>query len=729
MNYEKSKIVAFQNRLQNIADEMYATLVRTSGSPVVTEGKDVCCCILDLEGKHLGIQGLQLHSVSAYWSVKGVMEKYEKNGLTFEEGDVFVSNDPYEGGSAHPGDLSIIRPIFHHGNHVAWCFSNCHVLDIGGTSQGGWASTAHSCYEEGLYLHAVKIGNRDGFDADWLDTIYRNVRVGSAVVNDLRAMLAADIVGERRIREIIDEFGGMDTFRDLAKLNESLVEEALRARIAALPDGVYESRAWIEYDGHGSDDVYEINMRVVKEVNRLTFYYSTPHGIVDFYANSGRAGAASLIWCAFPERMLFGIPFNYGAYKSVTLDFGPKGTFLNAVRPGATTCGHMVTGWRTMHLCDEYLALACSLSQDLVMKDRVHGIGWESGEYTMGVATNQFGQYSLFIDLTGIGMGCGAHTFHDGLDYGGLEVGPGGSQSDVETIEAMYPVLFLWRKGQPNTGGPGAYRGGAGIHWAWMLYNTERMNLQGIDIGGEFPTRGAAGGYPGGRPPRIIRRKTNAEQLLKEGKIPVLSDLKSERDEALPGNFSNIYMYPGDVLIGYAGGGSGVGDPLLRKPEKVREDVSENKVTIDIAEKVYGVVLNGKTLEIDRDASSKARRSIREARIGRKLISEGKIDLPHKPLGLVKRGGEEYWSCNYCGKILSPTSIDWEDVVVKKEEEISKRAAEMGTYIRHRTNPVNMLREYFCPDCGYALKVETATSDWKGARMRLTSTGKSDSSK
>jgi len=172
-DYDPVVAEVIQNRLRNISLEMATTLIRTSGSPILSEAKDFCTAIFDRKIEHIGFSGYVIaHLGSSLEGVRAVARQY---GDDVHPGDAFILNDPYDGGAIHQGDVAVISPIFWREQLVGWAFSNAHVLDVGGMSPGGWAPVAWDCYGEALRLPPLRIVDQGRFIPDMVRLLVHNV--------------------------------------------------------------------------------------------------------------------------------------------------------------------------------------------------------------------------------------------------------------------------------------------------------------------------------------------------------------------------------------------------------------------------------------------------------------------------------------------------------------------------------------------------------------------------
>ena len=271
-DYDVIAAEVHRKAIKNLTDEMAITLVRTSGSPIVTESKDFSTCLMDTKPEHLGFSSYVLFHVGSSLIGTQVIADLVREEGNLRPGDGFVVNDPHTGGAMHQGDVSIIMPTFYGDEHLGWSFANMHVLDVGGVGISGYAPGAHDVWQEGMRFPPVQIIRDGAIDAQWEKYIAANVRAPGAVLNDIRSMVSANNTATGKLTQIVDEFG-LEAHRQYCEINKDLSEQVLRERIALLPDGVYEAVDWNEFDGHdGPDMLLELRCRLEVDGTDLRFH-------------------------------------------------------------------------------------------------------------------------------------------------------------------------------------------------------------------------------------------------------------------------------------------------------------------------------------------------------------------------------------------------------------------------------------------------------------------------
>jgi N-methylhydantoinase B len=401
------------------------------------------------------------------------------------------------------------------------------------------------------------------------------------------------------------------------------------------------------------------------------------------------------------------LPFNAGLWRPISIDNGPSGTLVNATPPAAVSSGHGEAGLRSFKALKFAMCQALSLSPDPVMRARVGGVA-NDGAPSCGLAgTSQHGTPTIiYYPDTMVAMAGGAQSFMDGqVCYGGSMMA-GCSMPDVETHEAMDPILFLWRRMAPNSAGAGIWRGGEGIDQAFAVLYTDQLSGFAMSITAEVPSRGIGGGYPPAANAVRPIFGSNVEDLLERGIQP----LPSRIDGAEPpfkNKVGHFILRRGDVLRFLTGGGGGLGDPLLREADRVARDVRDGFVTVSNARDLYGVIAPDGHL--DEPATEMQREAIRHGRIGK--VPSRKLDHPNDPgVSVTAEGDGEAvsWTCAYCGSIFCDVSMNWRDHAVRQQSRVTDRFKELEilpVYDRKEAPDVVVV-EYFCSECAGSLIVD-----------------------
>ncbi len=700
--------------LESITNEAAITLTLTSGSPVIYEVQDFATSLLDRDGDQLSLSlTCLLHVGSSLLGTRALIDEIGPDA-TVRPGDGWIISDPYSAGAMHQGDVAIIMPQFYGDEHVGWAFANVHVVDVGGSGISGFAPSARSVYEEGVRFPPTKIVTGGAIEPGWERYIEANVRMPQLVLNDIRSMLAANNVSQRKLNETIDRYG-LERFQEYCEINKQLTEQAFRRRLADLPDGVYETTEWVEFDGHGEPLLLEIGCRMTIDGSDASFAFSGAPQI-DAFINGTPGVIHGNVMTAIMTTLGYGdLPFNAGMWRPVRIDVGVPGTIVNAEPPSAVSNGHAMVGTRIVKATKDLLNQACALSENPTLRARVAGQAWDSAGLIPLAGPGHAGAPTVVFFMDQVtGVGGGAESAFDGQDGFGMTVTPGIGLPSVETNEGQQPALYLWRALQQNSGGPGTHRGGHALESAYAIYDSDGLS-GAVTIGcTEVPPHGVGGGMPASAGDWSAVHATNVGELLDQGRGIRPSTLTGDSPRQ-PSNTGRLAVARGDVIRMHGGGGGGLGDPLLRDPQMVEADVRDGYITDDHARAAYGVELDAGGA-VDGVATDARRRQMRRERIG----SDPARDA-HAPesagvaVRVAEGAGGRVWTCGYCGHEIAPTSENWRSAAVVDRQRISDRYGALGMQVRERVaGPDVVLVEHHCPECASLLAADVHPETFAG---------------
>jgi N-methylhydantoinase B len=563
-----------KNSLSEIADEMMTTLVRTGRSVNTTQALDCSAGIADSEGQLLA-QALALPGHMG--TFPGVMRVvFDRFGTEFRPGDVYISNDPYSVG-LHLPDIVVVRPLFAAGDHIGFALAVVHHVDIGGLAAGGMPTYATEVYAEGLRLPLLRLYDRGQRNETLIDIIRANVRVPDLVIGDLMGEVAACHVGQSRLETLVRDYGIAD-FRNATRQLLDYSETLCRHMIAGWPDGVYRFEDVVDDDAHGTK---ALTIRGVVTIEgdslQIDFSESDPQcrGPINCPIHSTFAGALTAVQCVLGAT----IPANAGLFRAVSVTARP-GTFVSPMEPAAT-CNRALTLARVADVVFGALAQA--------VPDRVPACS-ESMTSPMTWSTRTAsGEALVWVDNHISGRG-GLPTMD--AQEGIAPFVYNANNDSVEVTEASFPLRFERFRLVPNSEGAGRYRGGLATErlyevvspWSDLTYRSDRHTSR---------PWGLAGGHPGQNSEVFIRR--DGQRLDTEPKF-------------------TRRLQNGDVLHSLMQSGGGWGDPLDRDPLAVLEDVLDEKVGLDRARSIYGVVLTDDGTGVDEQATDRVRSDLRELR-------------------------------------------------------------------------------------------------------------------
>jgi N-methylhydantoinase B len=357
----------------------------------------------------------------------------------------------------------------------------------------------------------------------------------------------------------------------------------------------------------------------------------------------------------------------------------------------------------------EALGKAMALSEDPVLRKRVAAAGVNAWPGNSWAGLSQYGEYTAFAVMDCGSGGMGAQTVIDGLDVSSYEAQLDNGIPDVEINEGYYPMLYLWRRLNGSSGGPGVNRGGLGLDFAWAPHGTDALLGTLENAMAAVPSRGMMGGYPGGTHFFNVVHGTDVGEAVAAGRrLPQSVEELGGLEETLINHIAGVPLSASDVFHQITGGGAGMGDPLLRPVERVARDVRQGYVSVDQARVAYGVMCTPSG-EIDVPGTEGLRAQIRAQRVGsppeRPVRDSGDDWVP-----ALERTGDSL-RCAHCEQELGPVSANWRDAAVEHKSDLADRLAEMGIRVKHRADPTMVLYEWACPGCGTLLETNLYPRD------------------
>lgn len=325
-----------RGKLAAITDEQALTLKSVSGSPVVTEATDFNNGLYLADGS-IATMGRQVlfHTGTMSVVIEHLLERFGGRAGGIEPGDMFIVNDPYRG-AVHKPDVSIMAPIFHGGEHIAWAGSCAHQLDVGGMSFGGWAVGATEVQQEAMLLPGLKLAQDGVVRDDLWQMILGMSRLPHVRAPDLKALIAANHVAARRLTELIDRYGAAE-IDQIMHSEIALSERRLRERLAGLPDGEFRAADYLEHDGH-ENRLYEIALTLRKRGDALEFDFTGSSAQAPEFINCTRSGLVGAVMTAMLPILAPDIRWNHGTLAPVRIT-APEGTICNATRPAPVSAG------------------------------------------------------------------------------------------------------------------------------------------------------------------------------------------------------------------------------------------------------------------------------------------------------------------------------------------------------------------------------------------------------
>jgi N-methylhydantoinase B len=559
MNVDPVTLQVIQARLAGIVQEMQNSLFRTGYSTIIRESQDASCAILNTDGEVVAQHVvLPLHMGAFPACAAGLLKSYSAEEI--HEGDAFITNHPYLGGSPHAPDMAVLTPIFYQGDWVGIAANLAHKSDIGGPVPGSCWSQAREIYQEGLHVPPIKYVSGYQTSKDIEAVLGANSRTPELVVGDLRGQVGAARLGEKRFQEMMDRYGKQTILASYEQLF-AMTEAKVRAEIASWPDGTGEGERFVDSDGIDLDKPVRIHVRIEKKGKDLLFDFTgcadQTKGPANIRPTIVRAACCYLLTCLVDPALAI----NYGLAKVIDIRVR-EGSVVNPRFPAPVN-----TYNPTVHALVEALLEASSQ----ITPHKKVGDGCSSRSIIIGGRSNKTGksyvQYEIF------GGGSGGRSGKDGVS--GTNVNQSNARiAPLEIIESEFSTRLRRFELIPDSGGPGKFRGGLGFVREYELLDHDaRFSLRSTKH--TVAPKGIDGGWDG-----------------KTGHCTLNPGTAQER--VIPSRYSDHTLHPGEVVSLETPGGGGLGNPLERDPVRVLNDVRNGYVTLQRAREVYRVDIEAK---------------------------------------------------------------------------------------------------------------------------------------
>jgi len=561
--------------IQRVCREMRYTAERTATNVLVVTLRDMAYGIWDAEGKAIAIpEGFPPRLVSSTFPINRVKEKFAGE---IKPGDTYLTNYPLDG-AVHLPDWMFVRPIFYEGELVFFTCMGTHVADSGG-AQAGSHFLAFDSIAEGLNIPLIKIAENDEFREDVIELILANNRLPHMMRREMSSLMGSTRLAEHRLVELLDKYGKKMV---MDALGEMMVrsEKAVRAELAAWPDGTWSAEVATDDDGLEFGRPVTVRVDLTIDKGELYFDYSRSDDQVSGMINSYYQQTLSNTMCT--TFLFLGSELaayhNEGSMKPIHVKTR-KGTIVDC-HPGALVAGApAVTGASVIEAV--FSVLSQALPNKAIAPYSRHVAPLLVGHYPNGEGTYV---YTSFCSSAGAGAVYGYDGYQCACDMGTLGVV---GKTDAEEEMARFPWDINEYEFSADSHGAGKWRGAPGINWEGVNESGD-VNFIGGPWSG-FTTQGS--GHQGGLPTPINKA------WIKRGdeKLDILEPHRP------------LKMYLGDRLITRSGGGAGVGNPSERDPQAVSIDVRNEFVTLEMARDVYKVIVDPITFEVNKEATEALR--------------------------------------------------------------------------------------------------------------------------
>jgi N-methylhydantoinase B len=533
-------VSVIQHRLRAIVEEMGEAMLRTSYSQILNSSRDFSTALCDPEGRLIAqAEHVPIHVGALPYAAKAVHDFFKG---TIQPGDVYLLNDPYWGGN-HLPDLTAFVPVFDDDRLAFWSINRSHQSDIGGATHGAYNASATEIFQEGLRVPPLKLYDRGIRREDVYELIVLNVRHPRDFRGDLAAMIGSARIGERRLTQLLAEFGAATAHAAVEAVLDGS-ERQVRAIIAGWKDGVYEGEAFLDDDGHKFKDIH-IRARVTKRGSDLEVDLTDSHPQVVGFINSSFANTHSAVVVALAYLIDPDTPKNDGAFRPLHVKL-KEGTIVWP-RPGApvTLCTNHC-GQEIIEAIIRALAPACP--------DRAMA-GW-GRRFRIAIQGVDPRTSKPFIwHLFQARPGGGGSSAGDGWPAAGEWQAAGGIKfGSIEVHEVRFPLFFRRHEFRPDSGGDGRFRGGPGAELEMLIETEQPVVGNTAGDGVKYGACGLLGGQDG---------KPHSYWLESKGRP----------DRPLATKETGVVLLPGDVLHVRSGGGGGWGTPAERSADERARDV------------------------------------------------------------------------------------------------------------------------------------------------------------
>ncbi|MEQ1775571.1 MAG: hydantoinase B/oxoprolinase family protein [Burkholderiales bacterium] len=544
----KSEVIA--RFLLATAEEMGATLMRTAFSPNIKERADCSTAIFDVAGEVIALaQRVPIHLGSMVGAVAEILKRFPMAEIL--PGDMFVANDPYNGGGTHLPDINVIAPVFAGKKIIAFVANIAHHADVGGMVPGSEAAVCKSIYQEGIRIPPVRIMRAGKVNRDVFDIILLNSRTPDERVGDLNAQFAANTVGTRSVLQLFDRYGVKTTQEAIAGYLD-FTEKRFRAAINRLPRGRYVAEDFL--DGNTEGETCAIKLALTIGKGRMDFDFTGSGKQLESARNIPYRALLATVYTVAKAMLDPEVPANAGYYRTLHIK-APPGCVVGPVPPAAIGC-------RSISASVLGDVVANALSQ--AMPDKALAGSGPHHLFVLSGTDPRTGVY--FVDYETVAGGMGARANRDGVD--GVRVHASGSSNlPSEALEHAYPFRVeryaLW----DESSGPGQYRGGAGVVRDYRVLADDIV----VSLSSErqhVPSPGMAGGGAGACGAFVLSPDTPQEQKL-------------------PSAAADVPLPRGSVLRICTPAGAGYGDAKQRTIAAVQKDVVEGRISPNYSSRIY----------------------------------------------------------------------------------------------------------------------------------------------
>ena len=537
--------------LEQIADEMGYTLVRTSRSTIIKEVMDIACVVFDAQGRTIAQAHHAPMLLTGFEITMAELIKRYPPG-TLEEGDVVISNDPYLGGQ-HIMDVQTMAPVFFQGKLIGYVGAIAHQADMGGSAPGGVAGGMTEIYQEGLRLPMVKLYKNFCENQDIFQVLASNIRVPDKTLGDIRAQAACCFVGVRKLQEVFVKFGA-EVVEMASNMLLDYAEKRMRESIRSIPDGTYTGEDFLDDDGV-SDDPIPVRVTINKYDDTIEVSFKGTSPQVKGNVNCPLATTMAAIYYTIIGVVDPHIPANSGCYRPIRI-LVELGSLINPVLPAAVAAR---TNASQKVLEAMLKAFSCAVPDRVMAGSHAQVSTFAFSGYD----PQRGGQRFVFTDVQG--GGAGARPDKDAREGQDSHLARF-MNTPIEAVELEYPVLIERYELISDSGGAGKYRGSMGLRKDVRML-VDNVTCARYGDRQKFAPHGLFGGLPGSKGLFLLNPGTSNEEHLKS---KALTTLKLN-----------------DIVSIKLPGGGGYGNPTEREPELIRQDIRNGNVSLEQARILY----------------------------------------------------------------------------------------------------------------------------------------------
>jgi len=555
-----------RSKIDSLSDEMLHLLYRSAYSTLMRESRD--CSYLATTHRGELVTGGHLHY---RFALQNLMASH-----AIADGDIYITNHPYQAGVQHTPDLMVMLPVYLNGRHIAFSCTTAHKSDVGGAVVGSASMTSTDLFQEGLLIPILKIGHIEGqgfeLDENILSMISNNVRNPDLFIGDMRAQIGVTLVGRERICKIAELYG-VEALFDSYEAMLDYSDRTLRRSLERWPDDSVTVEGFLDNDGVNLDTPVRYELTVTKSGDTIVFDFSGSDDQTDGPVNMQKPYMEGAVFGALLAMTDPSAGFNDGMRRPVEV-IVREGSVFSPHFPAPVGAASVVNH-RLQHLIQEALG-------HFAPEKAVANGGGSGGTLALLWSDDLGGKTSRSMQYEVLGTGGGAWNGHDGTDgTGPLGITP------VEILEFQFPMRIKRFELIEDSGGAGEFRGGCSYRREYECLAPATLNRRADR--GRFPAHGIAGGHPGSLSRFVLDSGTADERA-----VPIAG---------------NYQFAAGDSFMVEGSGAGGYGDPLRREIAAVARDLAIGRVSRRSATDDYGVVFDAAG-EIDPEATAEHRRDL-----------------------------------------------------------------------------------------------------------------------